>query len=146
MRICKGYEEPVIGRYMWSTKWSKSTPLKRAQHISRISFITIADYTSPMSGEKKSTSRHWTANYEAARFSQPPQWWPIIFQAQKRSPGAEWQDTLCMDTNSLCFSVCFSKEYTRQSVRNPIQTVENSDELVASCIIVPWKAKCSSDD
>ena len=61
----------------------KSTPLKRAPHINRISFISVASYALPLSGERKNSPRHWTANYEAARFSQLPQWRPIIFQTQK---------------------------------------------------------------
>lgn len=107
-------EKPLIGWCMWATEWLKSTPLKRAQHISRISFISVACYTSP----GKERIHHVTG-------------WPIMKRLDflsrhngvlssfrlKRSPGAAWQDDLCVDTNSLCLPMCFSKEYTRQSVR-----------------------------
>lgn len=120
-------EKPVIRWCMWANEWPKSTPLKRAQHISRISFIRVASYTSPVRGERKNSARHRMVNYEAAKFSQPPQWCPIIFQTQKVT---WWRVTgrLMYGYKFFMLLHVFSKEYTRQSVSKPIQPVNNNDE------------------
>lgn len=107
-------------------KWLKSTPLKRAQHISRISFISVASYISSgkerihhVTGQPIMKQLDFLSHHNGV----------LSFFRLKRSPGAAWQDKLSMDTNSLY--LCFLKEYTRRSVRWPFQAVDDNDECVA---------------
>lgn len=72
----------MILHYMceWSKiRWLK-TEQKPAEHIKRISFISHAGCTSPVTRRKKGSTAPPDSQLD---FFQPPQWWPIIFQREK---------------------------------------------------------------